>query len=240
MIADSPSVKLSKFEGPLDLLLFLIQQQEIDIHDIPISQITQQYLSALEQMRDLNLEIAGEFILMVSYLLYIKTQMLLPRPQIEGEGIEDPRIPLTQKLLEYQKFKQIGEEFKKLEVLRSQYFPHGFTPANVEFFENLKSDFSAFDLYQAYLKALKASPTAPVQILKGPFIDITERLDFIRQKLQQQKKISFLELTQGLNRFFLVATFIALLELVKRNELLLKQARLFGDIIILAKDYVDA
>jgi segregation and condensation protein A len=240
MIAQIPSVKLDRFEGPLDLLLYLIQREEIDIHDIPISQITRHYLSALEQMQSLNLEIAGEFILMVSYLLYIKVQMLLPRQQIEGEEISDPRLPLAQKLLEYQKFKQIGEEFKRLEIERSQYFPHCFNPANVGFYENLKSDVSAFDLYQAYLRALKASPTAPAQTLPGPVVDITERLDFIRNLIRQKARLSFSELTEGLDRLFLVATFIALLELIKRNELFIRQSRLFGNIIVYRRDYAGA
>lgn len=240
MILEAPQVKLSRFEGPLDLLLYLIRQQEIDIHDIPISHIIRQYLSALDTMRDLNLEAAGEFILMVAYLLYIKAQMLLPRPQAGDDEAEDPRTPLVEKLLEYQKFKQIGEEFKRYEIERSQFFPRGFDPSALGFYENLKIDFSAYDLYRMFADSMRASPEPLPRLIFAPLININERMDFIRGKLAASSKMSFLELTEGLDRLYLVSTFVALLELVKQNVLKVKQARLFGRIIIVADGNFDA
>lgn len=240
MILEAPQVKLNRFEGPLDLLLYLIRQQEIDIHDIPISQIIRQYLSALGTMQDLNLEIAGEFILMVSYLLYIKAQMLLPRPQTDDDEVEDPRIPLVEKLLEYQKFKQIGEELKRYEIERSRFFPHGFDTSTLGFFDNLQIDVSSYDLYRLFVDAVRASPEALPRLISAPLIDIQERMDYIRAKLVPSGKMSFLELTEGLDKLYLVSTFIALLELVKQNVLKLKQARLFGKIIIMVDEDNDA
>jgi len=223
-----PKVKLSRFEGPLDLLLYLIRQQEIDIHDIPINEITHQFLEAIDQMREMNLEVAGEFILMVAYLLYIKAQMLLPHP--ESEEDEDPRMPLVQKLLEYQKFKQIGEELGRIEVERKMLFPRGFDPSKLGIEEIIKADFSVYDLYRAYIEVagniVGGSPT----VIPGAAIDIEEKLKFVREKLLELKEISFSDLTSGAERLHLVAIFIALLELAKRGFLAIKQARPFGSI----------
>lgn len=232
MILAAPEVKLTRFEGPLDLLLYLIHKQEIDIHDINISEITRQYLDAIEEMRSLNLEVAGDFIMMVAYLLFIKAQMLLPQPKFDGEMEEDPRRPLVERLLEYQKFKQIGEEFKRIENERAGVFPRGFDPASIGTTEALKIDFNIFDLYKAYIDLVKQSPDYNPALIAGNLIDIEERMNFILDKFNGSPKASFLDLTAGLNRLWLVATFIALLELIKRRRLTIKQAKVFGNISI--------
>ena len=224
MILEAPEVKLSRFEGPLDLLLYLIRQQEVDIHDIPISQITRQYSDALQEMQEMNLEIAGDFILMVAYLLYIKAQMLLPQPKIEGEIEDDPRRPLVERLLEYQKFKQIGEEFKRMENERSGMFPREFNPAAITSWEDIKIDFNVFDLYKTYIEMVKSSPEFARALITGNLIDIEERMNFILNKFNGSNKKSFLELIAGLNRIYMVATFIAMLELVRRKRLSVRQA----------------
>ncbi|MBC8278073.1 MAG: segregation/condensation protein A [FCB group bacterium] len=234
MILESPEVKLSRFEGPLDLLLYLIRRQEVDIHDIPVSEITRQYLSALDDLQDMNLEAAGEFIMMVSYLLYIKAQMLLPQPEIEGE--EDPRRPLVERLLEYQKFKQIGEEFKRIEIERSSVYPRGFDPSLLGLSEDLKIDFDVYELYKTYLDLAKLSPGFTTALVVGSPIDIAERMNYILDKFNGSSKVSFLELSQGLNRIYLVATFMALLELVKTGKLSVRQVKLFGNIFVYAND----
>ncbi|MBC8491061.1 MAG: segregation/condensation protein A [Candidatus Marinimicrobia bacterium] len=231
-----PLVKISKFEGPLDLLLYLIRQQEIDIHDIPINEITRQYLSALETMQNLNLEVAGEFILMVAYLLYIKAQMLLPRPKEEED--EDPRIPLVQKLLEYQKFKQIGDELKRMEIERNLLFPRSFNPSSLGFTEELKIDYSSFDLYKAYISVVGDSVEAPPALISGAVIDMEEKIAQIHAKISKAGKITFEQLTEGISKLHLVASFIALLELAKRGVLKIKQAKPLGSIIILSENYV--
>jgi segregation and condensation protein A len=221
-----PRVKLSRFEGPLDLLLYLIRQQEIDIHDIPINEITHQFLGAIDQMREMDLEVAGEFILMVAYLLYIKAQMLLPQPATEED--EDPRMPLVQKLLEYQKFKQIGEELGRMEDERKMLFPRGFDPSKIGVEEIIKADFSAYDLYKAYIEVAGYSLDGSPTVISGAAIDIEEKLKFVREKLLELNEISFNELTKGEERLHLVAIFIALLELAKRGFLAIKQAKPFG------------
>lgn len=230
MIKEIPNVKLSGFEGPLDLLLYLIRQQEIDIHHIPISEITHQYLATLDTMRSLNLEVAGEFILMVAYLLYIKAQMLLPRREMEAE--EDPRTPLVQKLLEYQKFKQIGEELKRIESERIRQYPRSFDPSIFGLYDEVKVDYSAFNLYQAYVKVVSESPEAPPVVIPGSVIDLEEKIAYIRDAIARTGEMTFLQLTEGVNRIHLVATFIALLELAKRGFLKIKQARPFGNITV--------
>jgi len=225
-----PEVKLSRFEGPLDLLLYLIRQQEIDIHDIPVNEITHQYLDALETMRELNLEVAGEFILMVAYLLYIKAQMLLPRDELEEE--EDPRTPLVQKLLEYQKFKQIGEELKRIEEERKRWYPRSFDPSSLGVQEALSADFSPFDLYRAYVEVVGSSDEAPPTYVTGTLIDIEESIKSLRSKLENAGETTFMKLTEGLSRINLVVTFITLLELAKRGILKIKQAKPFDTITL--------
>lgn len=232
MIIEALEVKLTRFEGPLDLLLYLIRKQEIDIHDIPISQITRQYLSALDEMRELNLEVAGDFIMMVAYLMYIKAQMLLPQPDLTDDEDIDPRRPLVERLLEYQKFKQIGEEFKRIEYERAGIFPREFDPSIIGVVDNLQIDFNVYDLYKAYIDLVKASPEFARALVAGNLIDIEERMNFILNRFNGNSKKSFLDLVQGMNRLYMVATFIALLELVKRRELSIKQAKLFGNIFV--------
>ena len=233
-----PQVKLTRFEGPLDLLLYLIRQQEIEIHDIPIIEITHQYLAALDSMRELDLEVAGEFILMVAYLLYIKAQMLLPRGELEEA--EDPRTPLVQKLLEYQKFKQIGEELRRIEDERKQWFPRGFDPSTIGLSETLQIDFNAFDLYRAYIEVIGSSEFAPPAYIRGTIVDLEEKIEAIRRRLAEAKEVTFLQLTKGLNRLHLVVTFIALLELAKRGILTAKQARPFETITLQYAENADA
>lgn len=234
----APEIKLPRFEGPLDLLLYLIRQQEIDIHDIPIREITRQYLETLETMQSLNLEVAGEFILMVAYLLHIKAQMLLPRPQVEEE--EDPRTPLVQKLIEYQKFKQIGEELKRLEIERLQFFPRRFDPSIIGQLDELQIDFSLYDLYRAYIWAVRGSEDYLPATVPRSRVDIDERIAYIMSKILNLNKITFVELTEGLSRIQLVGTFLALLEMVKLGMLKLKQAKLFGNITIIAVENVES
>ncbi len=236
MIAEAPEIKLTLFEGPLDLLLYLIRRQEIDIHDIPISQITQQYLTALDEMSHMSLEVAGEFIMMVTYLLYIKAQMLLPRTEVESGEEDDPRRPLVEKLLEYQKFKQIGEELKRIENERSGFYPREFDPSIVGAADNLSIDFNVYDLYRAYIDIVKGSSEFARASITGDLIDIEERINYILSKFNGVSKRSFLDLTEGLNRLYLVATFIAMLELVRQGKLIVKQVKLFGNIFIHRKD----
>lgn len=226
------TVRLPRFEGPLDLLLYLIRREEIDIFDIPINDITRQYLAALGSMRRLNLEVAGEFILMVAYLLHIKAQMLLPHPKVEEE--EDPRQPLVQKLLEYQKFKIIGEELKRIEIERQRVFPHGFDPSLVGIDEIIRIEFSPFDLYQAYLQVLRKTEAEAPEVVERPAVSIEELIAYISRLLAEKGKMSFLELVKGIDRFRLVAIFIALLELARQKSLRLRQGKLFGTITISA------
>jgi len=235
MIVEAPEVKLTRFEGPLDLLLYLIRQQEVDIHDIPISEITRQYSAALQNMREMNLEVAGEFILMVAYLLYIKAQMLLPQPKIEGEA-EDPRRPLVERLLEYQKFKQIGEEFKRIENERAGIFPREFNPNLFDNWEEIKADFNVYDLYKAYIDIIRSSPEFARALVTGNLIDIEERMVYILNKFNGSNKRSFYQLIEGLSRIYLVATFIAMLELVRRKQLIVRQAKHFGGITLLRRE----
>jgi segregation and condensation protein A len=238
MEAPIPQVKLPCFEGPLDLLLFLIRQQEIDIQDIPINQITHQYLSALDTMRNLNLEVAGEFILMVAYLLYIKAQMLLPHYEtVEGE---DPRTPLVQKLLEYQKFKQLGEELKRMELERGGFFPRAFDPSFIGSSEELKSDISAYDLYCAYRQLVALRLEKEPMVITLPNFDIEEKIQSILNSLAPGVQITFSQLAKSAEKQHLISTFIALLEMVKRGILKIKQPHPFANFKVLMESNVRA
>lgn len=230
MILEGPSVKLPKFEGPLDLLLYLIRLEEIDIFDIPISEITRQYLSALDAMQMLNLETAGEFILMVAYLLHIKAQMLLPNPKSDED--DDPRHPLVQKLLEYHKFKIIGEELRRIEAVRADMFPRRFSPSIMGLEDIIKTEFSPYDLFKACRQLLEAKEENQPQVVDRPKISIEEVINSIIMILEAKGKLSFLELVEGTERYKLVAAFIAMLELARQRILILRQRRLFGTIIL--------
>jgi segregation and condensation protein A len=233
----SYKVKLDVFEGPLDLLLYLIQKEEVDIYDIPISKITDQYLEYLELMKLLDLNIAGEFIVMAATLMHIKSKMLLPPDQAEeAKAEEDPRAELVRRLLEYKKFKEAASELSHMESHQKHFFARvapGVKPEGIksepEFFEA-----SLFDLITAFTKVLKDIPKdAFYQVIKDEFT-VSEKIHDILHMLVDKKKMLFTELFKvAKNKFEIVTIFLALLELIKIREVVVMQAAPFAEIEII-------
>ena len=234
-------VKLEIFEGPLDLLLYLIKQEEIDIYDIPVARITHQYLQYLEFMKSLDLELAGEFLLMAATLLKIKSRMLLPRhEEIEGE-IEDPRQDLVQQLLEYKKFKEVAERLGEKEYHQRQMFPRprgGFDHAeDIIPPEPPRSEVGVFELLTAFQQVLERIDKLKLYEIVGEDISIEERIDYLVRTIGERRSMRFADLfLTERRRLMMVVTFFALLELMRLGRVTVRQDQLFGEIMIYASD----
>jgi segregation and condensation protein A len=251
------TIKIPVFEGPLDLLLHLIRENKIDIYDIPIALITRQYLNYIKVMKELNLDIAGEFLLMAATLIHIKSRMLLPVEEgLEEEAQEDPRYELVQRLLEYQTFRDASLAFREREEEWSQVFSR--SPAdedtlleredgtgtgtgsdteiqgNREFLPGLL-ELGIFDLLTAFKRLLdKASPE--VVAITREMLTVKDRITFIMEKLEEREAIRFEDLLAGnIRRSYLIVTFIALLELLRLGLARAYQERDFEHIWIIRK-----
>ncbi len=232
----SYKLKLEIFEGPLDLLLYLIKKDQINIYDIPIAQVTQQYMEYLEMLKMMDLDVVGDFLVMAATLLQIKSRMLLPPdPNAQPEEEEDPRDELVRRLLEYKKFKEIAEELKNKETMRQDLFAR---VINVERSKEMKEDaketyfeVSLFDLIAAFSKILKNVP-------KDVFYEVIKDEHTVEQKIHDllhmllaKPRILLTELFgRARNKMEVVVTFMAILELIRLKEILVVQARVFGDI----------
>ena len=227
------TVRLDIFEGPLDLLLHLIRQQEIDIYDIPLAQVTDQYLRYLDMMKDLNVTVAGDFLVMAATLIHIKSRMLLPAdPDSETEQeIEEFRKDLVQQLLEHEKFKQAAQMLYERETVELSVWPRG----DNEFEEEEKELVSAtvFDLVNAFHKMVERYKETIVMEVEGEAVTVQEKIEEIRRLLSVQEAILFsFFFKMGVSRLHLVVTLVALLELTKLHEIRLIQKGVFEDIRI--------
>ena len=233
-------IKLNNFEGPLDLLLFLIKKNEVDIYDIPIAEITAQYLEYVEIIKLLDLESAGEFILLAATLIRIKAKMLLPRPQTdEEEEIIDPRLELVSRLLEYKRFKDLAVKFSDLEDKQSEAFSRGYyeeIEPGLEGGIDLDEDVTLFSLISAFKQVLDRIPRETFHHVEIIQTSLEEQIDYILNRLVKGKQITFFELVSHIrDRIIIVVTFMALLELIKRGELITRQSKAFGEIWIVRK-----
>jgi len=229
-------VKLNIFEGPLDLLLFLIRKEKIDIYDIPISRITKQYLEYMELMKMLDLEIAGEFLVMAATLMHIKSKMLLPPEESEEseEAEEDPREELVRRLLEYKKFKDAADKLKKMREEQAGVFMRRgegekgkvVSEDGTEYFEA-----SLFDLISAFRKALTSVPKEVFhKVVKNEF-SVSDKIHQIYHALAMNSRAKFSSFFgEARNRDEVVVTFLAILELMKMNEIIAVQGAVFGEI----------
>ncbi len=223
--------KLPAFEGPLDLLLHLIRENRIDIYDIPIVQITRQYTAYLDLMQELNLEIAGEFLVMAATLIHIKSKMLLPADEEEKEEpAEDPRAELVQRLLEYRAYKESCLHLRKREDTWKDVF-HRSAPDkdDIEFeHEPLLFDANIFDLISAFQRLLEKAPERAVEITREK-LTVADRINYIVERLEREDGIRFEDLfEEGCTRLTLIVTFLALLELVRLGLARIYQERAFG------------
>lgn len=229
-------IKLQNFEGPLDLLLFFITRDKINIYDIPIHTITEEFLQYIQLMKDLKIEVAGEFILMASMLMRIKAKMLLPSHTKDDEPVEDPRTDLVQQLLEYKRFKEAAGDINQLNEIHSFRYDKGMQIEVSHQQENLDEvlhQVSLFDLLVIFNDIISRLPKEEKYELFQEQFHVTDEADSIREKLANVNKISFLNLfKEKISKLKVVVTFMAVLELIKNREIILKQKSLFSDIYL--------
>ncbi len=229
-------VRLQQFEGPLDLLLHLIKENQINIYDIPINLITQQYVQYLETMRSLNLYVAGEFLVMAATLLHIKSRMLLPvedRPPDEDDG-PDPREELIRRLLEYKQFKEAARELDEQGRRWRDVFTREPEPLPDAEPEELASDeVSLFDLVDALQSIIDRTPSSPLMEIIPDHLTVRNQMNSILETLERRESVTFEELFIGpLHKLTLIVTFLALLELIRLRTIRVYQAEMFGSILV--------
>jgi segregation and condensation protein A len=227
-------VKLPIFEGPLDLLLHLIRVNEVDIYDIPIARITDEYFQYLTVLQELDLEVAGEFLVMAATLVYIKSKMLLPaEPAVDGEPLEeDPRAPLVDMLLEYERFRAAAETLAGREDQQRQFFFRT-TPLEVSAGEGTL-EVNLFDLLGAFRDVLARAKDQPVlQYVTRP-VTTAERMVAILDMVAAEETVTFRSLFSSTgDRWVVILTFLALLELLRQGAVRVQQQVHFGDIVVM-------
>jgi segregation and condensation protein A len=222
-------LRLEVFEGPMDLLLYLIKKRDLDIYNIPIADITKEYLGYLEVIKQLQLDSAGAFLVMAATLIRIKTQMLLPTPETEGDEGPDPRAELVAKLLEYQKYKEAAKVLgEKFDVQRDVYFRQ--EPSFSK--DDYVIDVSLFDLIGSFKGILSRAKDEMREILYDE-IPIETKIREILSALERKEYIGLVDLFAGqYQNNALIATFLAMLELIRTRQIVARQAHTFGDIRI--------
>jgi len=230
-------IKLDQFEGPLDLLLFFIKRDELNIYDIPISKITKEFLEYVSLIKILDLEVAGDFILMASTLMQIKARMLLPK-EVDEKGEEiDPRTGLIEALLEYKKYKEVSEELSFFESnQRKRNYRGNFDADSRDVpheYETLLKNVSIYDLAKAFKNVIQELKNEPVHQIQTINVSIDEQMEYILSRFNITSEIHFLALVENMQeKMRVVITFIALLELVKMNKIGLKESPNFNDFIL--------
>ena len=228
--------KINEFEGPLDLLLHLIKESKMDIMNIEIEEITKQYMDFLTLQEKMNLEIASEYLVLASDLLEIKSKLLLPSTKIEEDEEEvDPREELVNRLLEYQAYKEITKVLQEKESLRREIYTK--SPENIKNYidevKEINVDVTLDDLVEAFKKYLsRKKDNKPLKTkVTVNEISVSSRRHDIKRLLKEKKKVSFFELFPIVSKEYVVATFLAILELAKSKELVITQKEAFDDII---------
>lgn len=219
-------VQLNNFEGPLDLLLFFIKRDELDIYDIPISYITKQFLEYVNLLEELDLDVASEFILMASMLMSIKAKMMLPREDFDEEELDetDPRYELVQRLLEYKRYKEMSEKMADMdEETRKKYmrgYPEADTVEQQASGEALQ-DVTMFDLIAAFKKVLQDIERKNiVHHVEKVSTTVDEQAEFVLNRLQEKGRQTFMEVCSTLqNKIYVVVTFLAVLEMIKEQQI---------------------
>ncbi len=231
------AIRLPAFEGPLDLLLYLIRRNEIDIYDIPIEHVTTQYIEVLDSMDNLDLEVAGEFFVMAATLMYIKSRMLLPqKDQGTNQDIEedevDPRWELVQQLLEYKKFKEASSEIEAL-ILNSNDLIARIGPKEaLEAVERPLKPVERVDLWNTFNQVLRRlAERITTGEINAEQVTVADRMEFILRRFNDKPNFLFSELFESTTTVTtIVATFLAVLELTRLGEILIEQERAFSDI----------
>ena len=231
------TVKLENFEGPLDLLLYFIKRDKIDIYDIPISKITKEYIDTINRAKKLNVGIAGEFILMASMLTRLKTRMLLPRKEDEeGLEIDDPRSVLVDQLVQYKTFKNIANQLRTIQNNNKDIF---YRPNDIHLSDIERSpteflrEVSLFDISKIFKEALSNAPIDDSFYLERQTLSLTDQRQFIISNFDKKGILLLNKLVKKLNnKLEIIVTFLALLEMIKTGEIICKQNDIFGQIEI--------
>lgn len=227
--------KINEFEGPLDLLLHLIKESKMNIMDIEIEKITDQYMNYLDLQEKMNLEIASEYLVMASELIELKSKLLLPNPKNEEGEEEDPREELVNRLLEYQAYKEITKVLQDKENLRKKIYTKA--PENIRNYVeedvSITTDVTLDDLVEAFKKYLeRKKETKPLQTkITVNEVTVSSRRHDIKNLLRTKKRVSFFELFPVVSKEYVIATFLAVLEMAKSHELTITQDGTFDDII---------
>jgi segregation and condensation protein A len=243
LFAEDYKVNLEIFEGPLDLLLYLIRREELEIYDIPIGRITEQYMQYLDLMRQLNLDVAGEFIVMAATLMVIKSRMMLPvdrRQTDEGTDEEwvDPRLDLVRQLIEYKKFKDAAGRLAEYEALTQESFDYGggrpkFEKSAADAADALAS-IDMFDLLTAFQEVLARLNEIPQEELKGMRWSVPDKMDMILSRAHSDGQVAFSHLFDERSpRGEVIVTFLALLELLRQHRIIVYQNAHFHEITVL-------
>lgn len=243
LFADDYKVTLDVFEGPLDLLLYLIRREELDIYDIPIEHITAEYMKFIEEARALDLDIAGEFIVMAATLMVIKSRMLLPverRNAAEEDGGEwvDPRLDLVRQLIEYKKFKDAAIRLETMEAMTANSFEYG---GGRPKFEKTATDalgalahLDLYDLLTAFQEVLARASEIPHEELKGARFSVPDKMDYVLDRVRKECRVSFVSLFEPTApKGEIIVTFLALLELLRQYRVIVYQNAAFHEITIL-------
>jgi segregation and condensation protein A len=239
-MASDYKVKLEIFEGPLDLLLFLIKREEIDIYDISLERITHQYLEYLQAFRELKIDIAGEFIVMAANLIYLKSRSLLPadqQPPDEEAEEDDPRWDLIRQLIEYKKFKEAADQLHTRELEQERIFTRESGAARPPSEGLLRlSEVGIFELINAFRQVIqRLEAREDLREIFGEHFTVSDKIDVILQRVARDTRLRFSDLFGAIaSRVEIVVTFLALLELIRLKQVRATQAKPFDDIEIAA------
>lgn len=235
-------VTIDNFDGPLDLLLHLIKSSDIDIYDISIEEISKQYLDYIQAMKELNLDVASEYLVMASELMVIKSMLLLPQTKLEDEDYEeDPREQLIQRLIEYKQYKELVDDFKTLEEERKKTFSKESSDLQQYKRDNDEIDLGDTTLddlilaFQKFLERKQLDKPLNTTITKKEY-SIQQRSREIKDVLKVKKNIEFSELFEEFNRGYIVVTFLSVLDLAKKNDLIIKQENNFQKIYLSTRE----
>ena len=230
-------VKVDNFEGPMDLLLFFIQRDKLNIYDIPIAHITKEFLDYMKMMDMMNIDLGGEFVYMATLLMKIKAKMLLPVSDDDEEQIEDPRTPLVQRLLEYQQYKKVSEDLQDQYESHSVHYPRGqemeYDKQNGQLHEPLHN-ITLFTLSSIFQELINRLPDVnPYELHEEP-IHLDEQIAFLIEEIDAVKRLNFKNLIPVLKtRLRIVVTFMAILEMLRTNQVIVEQDGPFGEIILI-------
>jgi len=240
--SDTYRVKLEIFEGPLDLLLYLIRKNEVDVYDIPIAPIVEQYMAYLDLMRSLSLDVVGDFLVMAATLTHIKSRMLLPPQEGDGEDEdgEDPRLELVRKLVEYQQFKEAAQDLSARPLLGRDIFVRGLDEDSIGSAADAAGivgvsfeEVGVFELLTAFRDVVERLDPGGLHEVSLDRVSIMDRINQILELIREVETIGFERLfSEGANRSEVIVTFLALLELIRLRVVRAYQERPFGPITL--------